>query len=377
MPGGGGGPTEDPPPGLPEEAYAIGLSMLPSVGPTALRRMLNADIPSKAWARATGTPAGRRRTGADPGADSGVQGLVEQWHLHRGRGIEVLLRDHPDYPVRLAGDPRAPGILFCLGRTGVLSGAPTVALVGTRAPTRYGIGVAAQLGADLAAAGVSVVSGLALGIDAAAHEGACGAGAPPIAVVAGGLDHPYPRSHERLWERVAAQGVVVSESPAGVSTERWRFPTRNKLLAALSDVVVVVESRHQGGSRHTVDAALERGVTVGAVPGSIRSETSEGPNALIADGAFPVCSTADILLALSLDGAKLGGAPRKGGGAGPPTVAPTGVEGKVYEVLTTDPVPLDVLTRLTGLGISELCGVLERLAQEGLATDGGGWWARA
>ena len=114
---------------------------------------------------------------------------------------------------------------------------------------------------------------------------------------------PYPRRHERLWERVASSGVIVSESPAGVPTEKWRFPVRNRLLAALSDVVVVVESRHHGGSRHTVDAAVDRGVPVGAVPGSIRSATSEGTNALLADGAFPVCSTGDILVALSLGGA--------------------------------------------------------------------------
>ena len=187
----------------------------------------------------------------------------------------------------------------------------------TRAPTRYGIGVAAQFGADLAAAGVSVVSGLALGIDGAAHEGACGAGAPPIAVVAGGLDQVYPTQHERLWERVASAGVIVSESPAGVPTEKWRFPVRNRLLAALSDVVVVVESRHHGGSRHTVDAALERGVPVGAVPGSIRSATSEGTNALLADGAFPVCSSGDILLALALGGAAVTVPPQRTAGRCP------------------------------------------------------------
>ena len=220
-------------------------------------------------------------------------------------GIRVLLAGQPSYPARLADDPQAPAVLFCLGDPSALADGPTVALVGTRAPTRYGIGVAAQFGADLAAAGVGVVSGLALGIDGAAHEGACGAGAPPIAVVAGGLDHVYPRRHERLWERIAAAGVIVSESPAGVPTEKWRFPVRNRLLAALSDVVVVVESRHHGGSRHTVDAAMDRGVPVGAVPGSIRSATSEGTNALLADGAFPVCSTGDILVALALRGASV------------------------------------------------------------------------
>ena len=251
-----------------------------------------------------------------------------------------------------------------------------MALVGTRAPTRYGIGVAAQFGADLSAAGVSVVSGLALGIDGAAHEGACGAGAPPIGVVAGGLDHPYPRRHERLWERVASSGVIVSESPAGVPTEKWRFPVRNRLLAALSDVVVVVESRHHGGSRHTVDAAVDRGIPVGAVPGSIRSATSEGTNALLAEGAFPVCSSADILVALSLAGAVGGRAADSTAGRSAPlgrgrTRAGTA---QVYDALSADPAPLDELVRVTGLDLAELCGGLERLAQAGLARDAGGWW---
>jgi DNA processing protein len=227
------------------------------------------------------------------------------------------------------------------------------------------------------------VSGLALGIDGAAHEGACGAGAPPIAVVAGGLDHAYPRRHERLWERVASSGAIVSESPAGVATEKWRFPVRNRLLAALSDVVVVVESRHQGGSRHTVDAAMDRGLPVGAVPGSIRSATSEGTNALLADGAFPVCSTGDILVALALAGASVGVPVGAGGRRSAATVRqaapvpPWGGDGVVYQALSADPASLDELARVTGLELAELCGGLERLAQAGLARDAGGWWERA
>src|SRR6202020_2190366 len=132
--------------------------------------------------------------------------------------------------------------------------------------------------------------------------GAWGVGAPPVGVVAGGLDHPYPQRHERLWERVASSGAIVSESPAGVPTEKWRFPVRNRLLAMLSDVVVVVESRHGGGAMHTVTAAAGRGTSGGAVPGSIRSSASEGTNALLADGCFPVCTVGDILTALSLQG---------------------------------------------------------------------------
>jgi DNA processing protein len=349
---------------LPPEAFAVALASIPSMGPSRLRSLLAADPPEAAWAK------------VDDGSGLSETEVARMWERHAELGIGVLLAGSRSYPPRLAGDPHAPALLFFVGDPAALTEYVTVALVGTRAPTRYGIGVAAQFGADLSAAGVSVVSGLALGIDGAAHEGACGAGAPPIGVVAGGLDDPYPRRHARLWERVAASGVIVSESPAGVPTEKWRFPVRNRLLAALSDVVVVVESRHHGGSRHTVDAAVDRGVPVGAVPGSIRSATSEGTNALLADGAFPVCSTADILVALSLAGAPV---PAPQGDPAPRLVQSgpdPGRDRPVYEALSADPAPLDELARVTGLDLAELCGGLERLAQAGLARDVGGWWER-
>jgi DNA processing protein len=191
--------------------------------------------------------------------------------------------------------------------------------------------------------------------------------------MAGGVDEPYPRRHARLWERVSDLGVVVSEAPAGGRTEKWRFPVRNRLMAALSDVVVVVESRHHGGSRHTVDAALTLNKTVGAVPGSIRSVASEGTNALLAEGAIPVCSSADILIALSLLGAKVD-LPKPKDHSTPEGL--DAVEKALFAVLTHEPTSLDDLCRLTGLKFAELCGGLERLAQAGLARDVGGWWER-
>jgi DNA processing protein len=349
---------------LPAEAFAVALASMPSMGPTRLRALLAEEPPASAWER------------ANHGGGASVREVARAWQRHTSLGIQVLLAGQPSYPERLADDPQAPVLLFCLGDPAVLGEAPTAALVGTRAPTRYGIGVAAQFGADLSAAGVSVVSGLALGIDGAAHEGACGAGAPPVAVVAGGLDHPYPRRHERLWERVASSGVIVSESPAGVPTEKWRFPVRNRLLAALSDVVIVVESRHHGGSRHTVDAAIDRGIAVGAVPGSIRSATSEGTNALLADGAFPVCSAGDILVALALAGASVAVPQKAAGRRSPSPELPQGADRLIYDALTADPSPLDELVRVTGIDLAELCGSLERLAQAGLVRDAGGWWER-
>jgi DNA processing protein len=348
---------------LPDEAYAIALALLPDVGPATLRSVTDADPPPVAWEQRGEDTAEARAA------------VARQWQRHCDLGISVLLRDNALYPDRLRRSLAPPAVLFCRGDPRVLADKPTVALVGTRAPTRYGIGVAAQLAAELSAAGVSVVSGLALGVDGAAHEGACGAGAPPIGVVAGGLDAPYPRRHTRLWDRVIKEGVIVSESPAGAKTEKWRFPVRNSLMAALSDVVVVVESRHGGGSRHTVNAALAAGIDVGAVPGSIRSATSEGTNALLAEGAFLVSGVTDILLALSRAGAEVAiPSPQKGTRVitGP---VPDGEE-ELYGALSPDPASLDELARITGLDFAELCGGLERLAQAGLARDVGGWWER-
>ena len=155
--------------GLPPEAFAAALASMPSMGPARLRALLAEEPPALAWERA-----------AHEGGAS-VRDVARAWQRHTALGIRVLLAGQPAYPERLEDDPQAPALLFCLGDPAVLADAPTVALVGTRAPTRYGIGVAAQFGADLSATGVSVVSGLALGIDGAAHEGACAAGAPPLA----------------------------------------------------------------------------------------------------------------------------------------------------------------------------------------------------
>ena len=167
---------------------------------------------------------------------------------------------------------------------------------------------------------------------------------------------------------------MFSESPAGVRTERWRFPVRNRLLAMVSDLVVVVESRHGGGSMYTVEAAAARGIPVGAVPGSIRSPTSEGTNALLADGCFPVCAVADILAALSLKGVALPSPPRNArGGRGTVDI---GDDQALLDALSSDPISLDQLARRTGLAIPALCGGLERLARAGVARDIGGWWER-
>jgi DNA processing protein len=264
-----------------------------------------------------------------------------------------------------------------------------VGIVGTRAATHYGREVAAVLGAGLAAHGVSVVSGLANGIDAAAHEGALAPGADPgavpVAVVGAGLDVGYPVATARLRRRVEAAGAVLGEAPLGAAPESWRFPLRNRVIAALSQVVVVVESHRGGGSLHTVEAALARGIEVMAVPGSIRSPASTGTNALIASGAQVVTCVEDVLEALARNGAPVvvprraaaGGAEVGTGAAGDPAAGLSPTARTVLAAVESTPVSTQEILERLDLSLGEVALALDGLEREGLVHDCGGAWVLA
>jgi len=225
-------------------------------------------------------------------------------------GVQVTWPGAPGYPSSLEGGPGRPGVLFWVGDLAWVERCPVVALVGTRRCTPEGAATAYEIARELASAGVCVVSGLALGIDGAAHAGAleglassvAGQGASTVGVAASGVDVVYPRQHAQLWRRVSKAGAVVSETPPGTPAQPWRFPARNRVIAGLARMVVVVECHLTGGSWHTVDAALRWGVEVGAVPGSVRSPASDGTNLMIREGATPVRSASDVLDALGLVG---------------------------------------------------------------------------
>ncbi len=321
---------------------------------------------------------------------------MEQWRRAAGRvdlpaidrraaevGASLWLRGDPRYPEALVEDPDPPAVLFAAGDAGALRTStgdrrPAVAVVGTRRCTSYGLDVARELGRDLAAAGVAVVSGLALGIDGAAHEGALAAGreAAPVGVVGSGLDVVYPARHRSLWRRVAEAGLLLSEAPPGAEPEPWRFPRRNRILAGLADVVVVVESHASGGSLSTVRAAIDRGVQVMAVPGSVRSPSSSGTNRLLADGVAPVTEVGDVLVALSLEGAvpalegAVPGRHRSDGGA----VA--GEADPLLEAVDWTPTATEEVLRRTGLSVGEAATALTRLEVRGLVRRRNGWWER-
>ena len=181
---------------------------------------------------------------------------------------------------------------------------PTVALVGARACSGYGAQVARMLARDLAAAGVTVVSGLARGIDGEAHRGALDADGRTVAVLGCGIDRDYPAAHAELARRIAETGGIVSEYESGVEPAPWRFPARNRIIAALADAVVIVEARSRSGALITVDLAMEIGRPIYAVPGEITSALSEGTNDLLRHGwATALTSALDVLEALGIEGA--------------------------------------------------------------------------
>ena len=369
---------------LPPEAYGAALCTLPGMGPARLTAVARAwPALEEAWRHVCAGTAGRDK-GVAAALGRQAETLPSTWATrarsldpeavlaaHQDAGIGVTVLGGVAYPEALAADVEPAVVLFHRGRPDVVPG-PRVAIVGTRTASRYGRDVAWGLGRDLAGAGVRVVSGLALGIDGAAHEGALSAeAAPPLAVVGSGLDVVYPRRHAGLWRRVEQAGVVLSEAPLGAAPEPWRFPARNRLVAALADVVVVVESPRHGGSMHTVDAALERDVPVLAVPGPVTSPTSTGCNQLLADAVAGVARGAEDVL--SLLGLTATAATR---GAPDPRPAPTAEQARVLDAFGWQPAALEQLAVRTGLSLGPLAEALHHLEAAGWVAADGGWFER-
>jgi DNA processing protein len=283
------------------------------------------------------------------------------------RGISAITHRDSEFPDVLRVDPQPPAVLFWRGDWSALD-ARRVGVVGTRNATGPGRQFAATLGFHLAGRDVAVVSGLAKGIDAAAHRGALRARSRRVVgVVANGLDEPYPKVNAELWDEVAANGLLLSEWPPGTEPERFRFPQRNRILAALSEVVVVVESRERGGSLTTAREALERSIEVMAVPGSVHNRAAAGTNQLIRDGATPVTSADDVLLALGLDH-------RRDGLVYDPRPLPRGDEARVLDRCRADPCTLDDIVAELDLSINQAAMTLARLERSGWVREAGGWF---
>ncbi len=227
-------------------------------------------------------------------------------------GLTAVCRCEAGYPERLRDLPDPPAVLHVAGAPAAIPRGEAVAIVGSRRATPYGLEVSSALGRSLTAAGVPVVSGMALGIDSAAHLGALEAAgsAPPVAVLAGGAETAYPARMRHLHTRLIAAGAVVSEMPPGFGGHRWCFPARNRIIAALSTLTIVVEAATRSGSLITADLATDLGRTVAAVPGPVTSRTAAGSNELLHAGAAVIRDARDALdLLFGADAPRIPAAP--------------------------------------------------------------------
>ncbi|MFT7503699.1 MAG: DNA processing protein [Gammaproteobacteria bacterium] len=361
-----------------DDGHLAALAGLQLMNPNRLRHVLHDRSATEAFDMATGVVAPspvlatifrmndglatlwrRQRVGQPP----------ESWAATcANAGVQVVGESDPNYPAQLRGDPGAPAVLFVRGDLSVLD-SRRVGIIGTRNATQQGRATAARFGAELSGAGVAVVSGLARGIDAAAHRGALHApSGRPVGIVGNGLDAPYPKQNTDIWNEVAERGVLISEWPPGTRPDAFRFPLRNRILAALCEVLVVVESREKGGSLITVHEAINRSVVVMAVPGAVNSRASAGTNSLISDGVQSALETADILMALGLDGRRAG---RQRFDARP---RPSGPMADIVAACREEPRTLDSLLLASGLAIGEVALALARLERDGWLIENGGWF---
>lgn len=212
----------------------------------------------------------------------------------RSSAVHCIARDSPRFPAALLDLHTPPRELYIIGSLDTLR-APVITVVGTRDATPYGERITRELCSKLARAGACIASGLARGIDAAAHRAALAEGGHTVAVLGTGIDVPYPVGHRELHHRIGERGLLISEFPKGQRAARGSFPRRNRILAAIAEVTIVVEAGRKSGARLTAHDALELGRTVAAVPGPIDSPQSEGSNELLRDGAVVIATIDDAL----------------------------------------------------------------------------------
>ncbi len=357
---------------LPVDAVArLRLIRTESIGPVTYRQLI-ARFGDAERALAALPDLARRggRTLAVAPADTAEAELETLGKL----GATMIFMGTPAYPALLAATETAPPVLAAHGDLGLLD-RPAVAIVGARNASAAGSRFARQLAADLAAADLVVVSGLARGIDAAAHQGALAQGT--IAAVAGGVDVPYPPENAPLTADIAAQGLILAEQPPGTQPQARHFPRRNRIIAGLAAGTLVVEGALRSGSLITARLAAEMGREVMAIPGSPLDPRAQGCNQLIREGATLVQSAADVLEALS----SFGSGPQLGlrFQAAEPAAAEIALEAgdaahaEVMALLSPTPVAIDEIVRLSGLPSAAVASVLLDLEIAGrLARHAGG-----
>ncbi len=275
-------------------------------------------------------------------------------------GVSIITSDDPAYPDNLKDAPDPPLCLYVKG--GLLSrDTAAIAIVGTRRPTHYGEKITYDMARDLASAGITIVSGLARGIDTQAHKGALSVGGRTIAVLGCGIDVAYPPENRGLMEEIAhsGRGAVITENPFGTKPESGYFPARNRIISGLSRGTAIIEAAEDSGSLITADYAIKQGRRLFAVPGSVVSPNSRGPNSLIKAGALLVEGAGDVLQALKMQ-------PLKAPAEAEAQPALTRDECAVFKSITDEPKHIDVVTSESGLAPGKAGGTLMNLELKGL-----------
>lgn len=360
-----------------EVAAWVGLSLLPGVGARTVKAWIErAGSAQAAWSQLP--------VFLQPGKNH--EEVLTAWRRvnpagvvadARARGMAVVAQSDPAYPTLLRMIPDPPPVLYVRGALPDARDAPpAVAIVGSRRATPYGLAAAGRLAFDLGLAGVIVTSGLARGIDGAAHRGALDGGGQTIAVLGSGGDCVYPPEHRHLADAIAARGAVVTELPPGTPPLAAHFPRRNRIISGMSLGVVVVEGATDSGALVTADCALDQGRDVFAVPGSVFSERSRAPHDLLRQGARLVETAGDILRELGLARAEEADRPQRRPGAVGPAATPEAPETlpiaraqdemRVLEALAAGPRSLDELVESSGLPAGTVAAVVTLLEVQGL-----------
>ena len=350
-----------------ELGYWIALTRVTQIGPRRFDMLLQAfGSPRRVWeateSELSSAGLDRRSTGSLVAARRRVDPGIETRNLARA-GARALTWTDPQYPERLRTIYDPPPVLYVQGELDPPD-RTSIAIVGTRGASNYGKSAAADLAKRLGEAGITVVSGLALGIDAAAHRGAMAGGGRTIAVMASGLDRIYPSTHTQLAKQIVESGALVTEFPLGTKPDAMNFPRRNRVISGMTSGTLVVEAGEKSGALITAAFATDQGRDVYAVPGSIFSPMSKGTNSLIRDGATPVTCVDDILAELQPSRV-----PRQL--TAKDILPPDETERAILEVLGADPTHIDEIAQTVSLPMSTVSAALAMMELKGMVQQTG------
>ena len=351
-----------------DKRYWIGFTLIKGIGAVRLQALIHhfGDLES-AWRAA---PADLAEAGLGAKVIERVIQAREKvelekvWEQIARQGIKILTWEDEAYPARLKEIDQPPPVLYVRGEY-LPEDVFAVALVGTRRVTPYGRQITEEIAAFLAANGMTVVSGLARGVDAVAHSSALKAGGRTLGILGSGVDKIYPPEHRALAEQMMERGAIISDYAPGTPPEASNFPPRNRIISGLSLAVVVIEAGETSGALITAEFAAEQGREVFAVPGSILAPQSKGTNKLIQQGALPLLNASDLMLALNLTRVGEQKAARK-------ALPADAVEAQLLSILGEQPLHVDELRNQTGLPIEKVSATLTLMELKGMVRQVGG-----